>query len=135
MTWLLLALALAVGIYMAMRATRTGPYAWTPNVVSGTAMSDKQARLVMFYVDWCPHCRKAKPIWQGIHERHDGTSVNDYTVTVESVNCESDKAQAKLYDIDAYPTFKLIRKDKIYAYRGPIRKDTLEQFLQDSTKA
>lgn len=132
---ILLIVVLAVGTYFALRATRTGPFAWIPNEVSGDAMADKQARLVMFYVDWCPFCKKAKPIWQGIHERHDGTTVNGYTLSVESVNCESDKAQAKQYGIDAYPTFKLIRKDKIFGYKGPIRKDTLEQFLQDSTKA
>lgn len=127
-------LVLAVSLYLTLRLKRVGPYAWTPNEVTGDAMADKQARLVMFYVDWCPYCKKAKPIWQGIHEANDGQDVNGYKISVESVNCESDKPSAKLYGIEAYPTFKLIRKDRIYTYKGAVRKDTLLQFLKDSTQ-
>ena len=135
MQQILAVLVFVVGVYFALRYWKAGDYAWTPNVVSGDAMQDGTARVIMFYVDWCPHCKKAKPIWQGLHEQFDGKTQGAYTLSIESVNCESDVPTAKLYDIEAYPTFKFVRKDKIYTYKGPLRKDTLTQFITDCIKA
>jgi hypothetical protein len=37
-----------------------------PNFVPNNELSDNhshQAELMLFYVDWCPHCKTAKPVW------------------------------------------------------------------------
>lgn len=103
-----------------------------PNESSDTAVPEKTARLIMFYVNWCPHCRKAKPVWAQLKTKLDGHTINGTTLSVEMVNCEADKKQAAAFKVNAYPTFKLATKDKIFSYKGPARVDTLAQFAQDA---
>ena len=30
----------------------------------------KQAELMLFYVDWCPHCKTAKPVWEELQNEY-----------------------------------------------------------------
>lgn len=100
-----------------------------------TRVEPKEARFTMFYVNWCPHCKKAKPIWQLVHNQLDGQQINGYTVTVDSVNCEADKRKAKAYKVKAYPTFKLTLNDTIITYRGPPIAETLKLFVKTALGA
>ena len=42
---------------------------YNPNhehLASSSSNSGKSAELLLFYVDWCPHCKTAKPAWDEI---------------------------------------------------------------------
>jgi thiol-disulfide isomerase/thioredoxin len=92
----------------------------------------KTAHLMLFYVDWCPHCKTAKPEWNALKEEYDGTNINGYVVVFEEYNCTEESSQEELiekYKIEGYPTIKLIKDNQVIEYDAKPTKDTMAQFL------
>jgi thiol-disulfide isomerase/thioredoxin len=95
--------------------------------------SNKTATLMLFYVDWCPHCKTAKPEWESLKSEYDGKSINGYTINFMEYNCttESDEVSQLMdkYNIEGYPTIKLIKDNQVVEYDAKPTKSTMEQFL------
>lgn len=95
--------------------------------------SNKTAHLLLFYAEWCPHCKTAKPEWDAVKEEYDGKTINDYTVVFEEYNCSTPNAEIEelmnKYDVGGYPTLKLIKDGQIIEYDAKITKALIEQFL------
>lgn len=95
--------------------------------------SNKTATLMLFYVDWCPHCKTAKPEWDSLKSEYDGKSINGYTIHFTEHNCTNESAEvAQLmdkYTIEGYPTIKLSKDNQIIEYDAKPTKSTMEQFL------
>ena len=93
----------------------------------------KEAEIMMFFVDWCPHCKTAKPEWDKVKAEYEGKEVNGYTIIFTDVNCtEATPETEKListYKIDGYPTIKLLKDNEVIEYEAKPNKDTLVQFL------
>ena len=91
--------------------------------------------LVMyFYTEWCPYCKKAKPEWNKFESYVNNKNKNiDYTINLVSVNCDESKSIADKYEIDGYPTIKLIYNNKVHDFDAKVTKDNLVEFL-DSIK-
>lgn len=95
---------------------------------------DKEAELLIFTVDWCPYCKKAMPVWNDFKEQYDGKKINGYTIYFQTINCTDEKdAEVKnllsKYDIDGYPTIKLIKDGEPITYDAKPEIKTLEEFL------
>ncbi len=95
--------------------------------------SNKTANLMLFYVDWCPHCKTAKPEWESLKSEYEGKNINGYTLTFTEYNCttespETDELMNK-YKIEGYPTVKLLKDNQIVEYDAKPTKSTMEQFL------
>lgn len=95
--------------------------------------SNKTATMMLFYVDWCPHCKTAKPEWDTLKSQYDGNSINGYTINFMEYNCttESDEVSKLMdkYRIEGYPTIKLIKDNQVIEYDAKPTKSTMEQFL------
>jgi len=95
--------------------------------------SNKTATLMLFYVDWCPHCKTAKPEWDSLKTEYDGKSINGYTINFMEYNCtnESDEVSQLMdkYSIEGYPTIKLVKDNQVVEYDAKPTKSTMEQFL------
>jgi thiol-disulfide isomerase/thioredoxin len=95
--------------------------------------SNKTATMMLFYVDWCPHCKTAKPEWDSLKSEYEGKSINGYTVMFVEHNCtnESDEVSQLMdkYNIEGYPTIKLIKDNQVIEYDAKPTKSTMEQFL------
>ena len=95
--------------------------------------SNKTATLMLFYVDWCPHCKTAKPEWDSLKSEYEGKNINGYTVMLVEHNCtnESDEVSQLMdkYNIEGYPTIKLIKDNQVIEYDAKPTKSTMEQFL------
>ncbi len=93
----------------------------------------KVAHLMLFYVDWCPHCKTAKPEWNALKEEYDGKNINGYVVVFEEYNCTDESSEIEelinKYKIDGYPTIKLIKDNQVVEYDAKPTKATMEQFL------
>ena len=93
----------------------------------------KIAHLMLFYVDWCPHCKTAKPEWNALKEEYDGKNINGYIVVFEEYNCTEESSEIEdlinKYDIQGYPTIKLIKDNQVVEYDAKPTKSTMEQFL------
>jgi thiol-disulfide isomerase/thioredoxin len=99
----------------------------------GQESVSKVAHLMLFYVDWCPHCKTAKPEWNSLKEEYDGKTINGYIVVFEEYNCTDESSEIEelinKYKIDGYPTIKLIKDNQVIEYDAKPTKATMEQFL------
>jgi len=46
--------------------------------------------IYFFYVDWCPHCVKAKPEWYAFEHQYNNKIVNGYVLKCYSIDCTKD---------------------------------------------
>ena len=94
----------------------------------------KEAELLFFYADWCPHCKVAKPEWDKLKSENEGKQINGYNVVYTEYNCVDpppnvEDLMAK-YDIKGYPTVKLVKNgDEIIDYDAKPTASTMNQFL------
>ena len=86
--------------------------------IEGLENDTNPATLMLFYVDWCPHCKTAKPEWDSLKEEYEGKTINGYVINFEEYNCTTENSETDAlldkYKIEGYPTIKLL-KDKAYA--------------------
>ena len=109
--------------------------------VANTNIRKKDAQVLFFFADWCPHCRKAKPEWEQFKEEYDGKVVNEYLVSCTPVDCtssdsDSDQKTAALikeYHIESYPTIIMLVGDNKIDYDARITKSGLEQLVLSGT--
>lgn len=99
-----------------------------------SATDPKEATIYFFYADWCPHCKKAKPVWEDFKNNYNGKTVNGYKLNVVSVNCSNAEQPETAnmidrFDIKSYPTIKIQFGDQIYEFDAKITPENLEQFV------
>lgn len=95
--------------------------------------SNKTAEMMLFYVDWCPHCKTAKPEWENLKAEYEGKQINGYTIIFTEYNCTAESAENEAlmnkYKIEGYPTIKLLKDSQVIEYDAKPTKSTMEQFL------
>jgi thiol-disulfide isomerase/thioredoxin len=113
----------------------------------------KIANIFFFFVDWCPHCKTAKPEWNNFKIQFNDKEVNGYTIKCYDINCTSDNGTIDIvdipsdatnvikttpvqindlihkYNIDAYPTIKMIKDNYTIDYDAKITADSLDKFV------
>ncbi len=97
------------------------------------ANSNKTANMMLFYVDWCPHCKTAKPEWEELKSEYEGKNINGYNLVFTEYNCTNETAEIDelmdKYKIEGYPTIKLVKDNQVIEYDAKPTKSTMEQFL------
>jgi thiol-disulfide isomerase/thioredoxin len=108
----------------------------SPSFVPNNELSDKtsnEAELMLFYVDWCPHCKTAKPVWEELKAEYENKQINGYTVMFTEINCTNETPEIESlmnkYKIEGFPTIKLLKDGQIIEYDAKPTKQTLTQFL------
>ena len=52
-----------------------------PNYVENNEFIDTNAKtyteVYFFHTNWCPHCKKAKPVWNNVKEEYDQKVINN----------------------------------------------------------
>ncbi len=95
--------------------------------------SNKTAQLMLFHVDWCPHCKTAKPVWDDLKTEYENKSINGYTIVFTEINCTTESGEVEKmmdkYNVEGFPTIKLIKDGQIIEYDAKPTKETLNQFL------
>ena len=85
-------------------------------------------QLVLFYADWCGHCKKIKPVWDEA-----ANEIKDKDKKMLKVNCgggsEKEKEIMEKYNIDGYPTIILFTNGKPSPYEGARNKDAFIEAL------
>ena len=123
-----------LGIYL---YTTTKPvtvfYANKERVPEGEDTVVNTATVMLFYVDWCPHCKTAKPVWNDIKTEYDGTVINGYKVSFVEYNCtkETPETQSLMdkYKIEGFPSIILVKDNQVIDYDAKPSKTTMVQFL------
>lgn len=133
---LIVALFIGVAIYYYYYHIAPGMKTeYTPNHEHlGTSSNNgKVAEMLLFYVDWCPHCKTAKPAWDDIKTQYENKTINGYKVIFTEINCTEETAEVEemmnKYSIEGFPTIKLLKDGQIVEYDAKPTKSTLDQFL------
>tara|TARA_B100000902_G_C27235463_1_gene877137 strand:+ start:177 stop:644 length:468 start_codon:yes stop_codon:yes gene_type:complete len=106
-----------------------------PSYVSNKEFIEQETKetvadLYIFYTSWCPHCKTAMPVWNKLKENVKdvkGVQINYY-----EIDCDKDSTTAEKYNVEGYPTIKLVYGDKVITYDAKPDIDTLKQFLNTS---
>lgn len=90
-----------------------------------------EARLYMFYTEWCGFSQKAQPEWNKLEKKLGSTGYFGKThVTPIKVDAEKDKKLATLYEIAGYPTVILETSTGRYDFDKRVTYDNLMAFLR-----
>lgn len=89
--------------------------------------------IYLFYVNWCPHCKTAKPEWQMFAADYDGKIVNNKKISCVMIDCEDPKNASLVqdYDIQSYPTVKMNNEGSIIDFDSKITNSALEKFVNN----
>lgn len=128
----LLLFSFAYYVYKNYAETNTS-YKANREHMSKDSITNKNATMMLFYADWCPHCKTAKPEWESLKTEYDGKTINGYTINFVEHNCTNETAEINelmdKYSIEGYPTIKLVKDNQIIEYDAKPTKSTMEQFL------
>lgn len=101
--------------------------------VANVNRRNQEAVIYFFHVDWCPHCKKALPEWNNFKSQNDGVEINGYKLKCIETNCTKETSDItriiNQYNIDSYPTIKLIRDEKTIDFDSKITASSLDKFV------
>jgi thiol-disulfide isomerase/thioredoxin len=126
--------AMAVFYYFYYIAPSMKPkYKPNSEKMSLESSNGKSAELLFFYADWCPHCKAAKPIWNDIKSEYENKTINGYTIVFTEVDCSEETTEVEKlmnqYNVEGYPTIKLVKDGQVIEYDAKPTKDSLTKFL------
>lgn len=135
------------------------------NKMKDIANMDERTGVVMvyfFHVDWCPHCKTAKPEWQAFYDKYNNTEMNGYKIQCIELDCTDDNgdssagvdkvANAKFdelnmntpeniselirrFNIDSYPTIKMVKDNDTIDFEAKITSSSLAKFVESMTSS
>ena len=107
-------------------------------LLEGMEGGEKQAELLFFFADWCPHCKKAKPIVDEIKNKYDKRTINFHTINVTYVDCTNETQESKRlleqYEVEGFPTLFLKIGKNVTKYEESPSKDELSKFIEKIIK-
>ena len=128
--------AIIAGVYYYYYVAPKMKTKYKPNseqIPAGGSDATNEAELLFFYADWCPHCKTAKPIWNDLKSEYQNKTINGYHVIFTEINCSEESAEVEKlmnqYNVEGYPTIKLLKDGQIIEYDAKPSKATLTQFL------
>jgi thiol-disulfide isomerase/thioredoxin len=91
--------------------------------------ANESYKMVMYGVDWCPHCVKAKPDFESLGATK---TIGGKVVEFAYVNPEKDEKAVEGKDIRGYPTFHLYdpQGKLVQEYEGERTAAGVEAFLK-----
>jgi thiol-disulfide isomerase/thioredoxin len=102
----------------------------TENEEGGQDMSNlPTAEIYLFKADWCPHCKRALPIFNSVKDKYQNKSINGHRVIFRVVDCDTDPATAEKFNIEGYPTIKLVKGSEIVEFDAKPEEETIIQFM------
>ena len=98
-----------------------------------TSGSGGNYKLIMFGVDWCPHCLKAKPEFQALGPTQ---TIAGHAVDLQVINPETDENPYKeKVKISGYPTVVLLdAAGNTTEYEGPRSTQGFQDFLAEKVQ-
>ena len=93
--------------------------------------SHESVMMYFFHTEWCPHCKKALPVWNNF-KNDIGKNYNGHPIDFVDIDCDKDKQTADQFKVTSYPTIKLKYREKIYEYDARPDAATLKKFLETS---
>jgi thiol-disulfide isomerase/thioredoxin len=100
--------------------------------VANANRQKKEVTIYFFHVDWCPHCKTAKPEWSNFSRKMDGKEINGYKLKCMDVNCTDENSEVshfvEEFNIESYPTIKMVKDNNKIEFDSRVKANLLEQF-------
>ncbi|KAJ1962590.1 hypothetical protein GGI12_002564 [Dipsacomyces acuminosporus] len=78
---------------------------------------------VKFYAPWCPHCQHLAPIWEKLAAATRGK------INVAKVNCDEHSTVCSKYNVQGYPTLKVLWEGETVDYKGERQLESFKSFI------
>ena len=99
-------------------------------VRSGFQSGSNKNEFIMYYADWCPHCKTALPEFEKLSSKP--LVVNGLPVTFTKYEASKDPEKCKGANIKGFPTFVLTTTEGQTAeYTGKRSADDILAFIND----
>lgn len=142
--WMLLLVILLIGVAMYVYSTSKSSKNQLTDIPNANGRSGEVV-VMIFTVDWCPHCKKAKDPWNTFVEGYHNKTFNNYTVKCVEYNLsevnESDanakqkydiaKSASEKYKVEGYPTIKMVKDGQVIEFDAKVTTYSLQKFLED----
>ena len=127
MDWKLIALAVVVVVILS--ALMFYNYGVVREMFQGGASENV---FTMYYADWCPHCKSAKPDFAEFVKTSPIT-VGDKTCQVRMISSDENPEIMKAKGIKGFPTFQLeTTEGKTVEYQGERKTDGYLAFINEN---
>lgn len=93
---------------------------------------EKEAEVLFFHTEWCPHCKKARPHWEQFKEKYEGKIINNHRVLCKEYDCDKNEKLCDKYKIDGYPTIKMLKDGQIIEYDAKPTIENLTKFVEST---
>jgi thiol-disulfide isomerase/thioredoxin len=137
--WMILIVAiffLIVAIYLYNKyVTPMVDNKFIPNNEFQQKSDDSEAQnveLYIFTVNWCPHSKKAVPIWEQLKAEYSNKTFNNYNINFIQVDGEENPSLADKYKVEGYPTIKMVKGNQIIEYDAKPSLEHLKEFLNST---
>jgi len=101
--------------------------------VANANRRNKESSILFFHVDWCPHCKTALPEWNNFKSQNDGKEINGYIIKCVDMDCTNETSDVtraiNQYNIESYPTVKMLKDEQVIEFDSKITANTLNQFV------
>lgn len=126
-------LLILAGVYFYLDYVKKTSDDVVESLADGSQPADREAELMFFHVDWCPHCKTAKPEWDELKAEYSNNNINGYRVMFTEVNCTEEtpeiESMIQKFKIEGYPTIKLVKEGQVIEYDAKPTKSTMLDFL------
>ena len=109
--------------------TLKSTYVENKELVNNAEDQTSECELFLFYTDWCPHCVKAKPIWEKLKNDYQTKMINGTVIHFKDIDREQHAEMAEEYEVDGVPTIILVKNGNKILYDANPDYDNLVQFL------
>ena len=101
--------------------------------VANAPLDKIEVIIYFFHVDWCPHCKTALPEWEKFKNEFDNKEKGKYLIKCKTINCTEETSDItgliNEYNIEGYPTVKMLKEKNKIEFDSKISYDTLDQFV------
>ncbi|KAJ2821411.1 hypothetical protein FBU31_004916, partial [Coemansia sp. 'formosensis'] len=80
---------------------------------------------IKFYAPWCTHCQHLAPIWTQLGEASKGK------VNIGKINCDEASTLCAKYNVQGYPTLKLLWEGETTDFKGTRDLSSLSTFVEN----
>ena len=84
-------------------------------------------KVMLFYADWCGHCKTFAPIWEELKKDFDQRGI------AHEEHESSNQEIMDVFDVQGFPTIKIEQAGVVSDYRGSRDKDSILSYVSEQS--